>query len=583
MSEEFKLEEKIENLVKLKQAIDGVLQSIDAKTSKSSLFNEKGAEGLKAKHDARIAVELEELNDLIALIDIHIINNAGVRAELIANESQELNAAIRALTDEAFRTSIKQRTGIEVKNKTTEVVEELDKLDEGALKHKTVKERYDETVGKEAELAAEIKTIEKYELLRKTYKKEEIISSVADTKSALENAKETFEAAKNAKGIKIDKKKIEELVVSLKNVPVLTQKTKSKNKTEDYNKYCKNLKSVLESLEKVAAINPEVKAIVEKIKSEGIESATGKITLKDRKSLKEALEQLKGLDYEKIINEYEQTGKQKAYESVKGILTSSPIMLLQDENTVKQALEALKKAAESGEPIPAEVEKLVEEATKDGVVEKIEGLEKGIGTKGEKYKELAELRELKEKLLKYKGREQETIDTKSITIAGIEINDVTIGKKESATVVDFADYISPDFDETKKSKILKKVMKNPEIEKSVEEKYQKQFGTNFVFASIRNFFHKLFNNGVSYDEAKKKVILDGMIKDATKDRLAEQKAEQSRNPWELDKDTKDRIQGAQARAGKEAMKDARIAIVENGAKAKDAQALAQKEIDGMEL
>ena len=595
MSEEFKLEEKIATLKQLKDAIDEVLVSIEKKTARNALFDTKGAEGLKTKQDARVAAEMDELQDLLALIDIHIIDNAGVRAELIANGSQELNAAIRALTDQAFKDAVKKRAGLDVQTKSGKVMEELDQLEGKEFKFKTVEEEYTDAEKREAELTAELADLDAYSKVREKNSKEEIIAGTEEAPKVLEDAKTMLEEAKKVQGINLSALKIEELLSELDSVPTRESARYHMKKKptkavmanrEKYSAYAKKLKAAVIELKKIAEINPEVAGLVAELEKNGIQLTPDakEITFEDksRDALKSVLENLSGIDCKAVVEEYATTKTQSAYGKMYETLEKNPIFLFKAEDARNAAIEALKRAETNGEPIPDEVVGLVEAAVSDPRLGKIDSLEAGMNNRAAKYKELADLRAKIAKLGRFKN-EKRAVDTKSIRIAGTEIENLTVKNRNGVeTAVNFSKYEG--FQTKSKDAIYDKLVQDENIQKSLTVKYESQFKTSKLFASVRDFFYKIFT-GRSHEEAKKRMILEGMITDAVANRKAEERAENAKKPWELDEATKAKVQEKQKQLGQDATTKARTAVVEKGKTAKEAFDEQQAAIDdeGIEI
>lgn len=595
MSEEFKLEEKIATLKQLKDAIDEVLVSIEKKTARNALFDTKGAEGLKTKQDARVAAEMDELQDLLALIDIHIIDNAGVRAELIANGSQELNAAIRALTDQAFKDAVKKRAGLDVQTKSGKVMEELDQLEGKEFKFKTVEEEYTDAEKREAELTAELADLDAYSKVREKNSKEEIIAGAEEAPKVLEDAKTMLEEAKKVQGINFSALKIEELLSELDSVPTRESARYHMKKKptkavmanrEKYSAYAKKLKAAVIELKKIAEINPEVAGLVAELEKNGIQLTPDAKEInfedKSRDALKSVLENLRGIDCKAVVEEYATTKTQSAYGKMYETLEKNPIFLFKAEDARNAAIEALKRAETNGEPIPDEVVGLVEAAVSDPRLGKIDSLEAGMNDRAAKYKELADLRAKIAKLGRFKN-EKRAVDTKSIRIAGTEIENLTVKNRNGVeTAVDFSKYEG--FHPESKDAIYDKLAQDENIQKSLTVKYESQFKTSKLFASVRDFFYKIFT-GRSHEEEKKRMILDGMITDAVANRKAEKRAENAKKPWELDEATKAKVQEKQKQLGQDATTKARTAVVEKGKTAKEAFDEQQAAIDdeGIEI
>ena len=594
MSEEFKLEEKIATLKQLKDAIDEVLVSIEKKTARNALFDTKGAEGLKTKQDARVAAEMDELQDLLALIDIHIIDNAGVRAELIANGSQELNAAIRALTDQAFKDAVKKRAGLDVQTKSGKVMEELDQLEGKEFKFKTVEEEYTDAEKREAELTAELADLDAYGKVREKNSKEEIIAGVEEAPKVLEDAKTMLEEAKKVQGINLSALKIEELLSELDGVPTeesaryhSKKPTKAvKANREKFSAYAKKLKAAVIELKKIAEINPEVAGLVAELEKNGIQLTPDakKIIFKDksRDALKSVLENLRGIDCKAVVEEYATTKTQSAYGKMYETLEKNPIFLFKAEDARNAAMEALKRAETNGEPIPDEVVGLVEAAVSDPRLGKIDSLEAGMNDRAAKYKELADLRAKIAKLGRFKNEKRE-VSTSGIRIAGTEIENLTVKNRNGVeTAVDFSEYEG--YKDDSKNAIYDKLVQDENIQKSLTVKYESQYKSSKLFASIRDFFYKLFT-GRSHEEDKKRMILKGMITDAVANRKAEKQAENDKKPWELDEATKAKVQEKQKQLGQDATTKARTAVVEKGKTAKEAFDEQQAAIDdeGIEI
>ena len=595
MSEEFKLEEKIATLKQLKDAIDEVLVSIEKKTARNALFDTKGAEGLKTKQDARVAAEMDELQDLLALIDIHIIDNAGVRAELIANGSQELNAAIRALTDQAFKDAVKKRAGLDVQTKSGKVMEELDQLEGKEFKFKTVEEEYTDAEKREAELTAELADLDAYSKVREKNSKEEIIAGAEEAPKVLEDAKTMLEEAKKVQGINLSALKIEELLSELDSVPTRESARYHMKKKptkavmanrEKYSAYAKKLKAAVIELKKIAEINPEVAGLVAELEKNGIQLTPDAKEInfedKSRDALKSVLENLRGIDCKAVVEEYATTKTQSAYGKMYETLEKNPIFLFKAEDARNAAIEALKRAETNGEPIPDEVVGLVEAAVSDPRLGKIDSLEAGMNDRAAKYKELADLRAKIAKLGRFKN-EKRAVDTKSIRIAGTEIENLTVKNRNGVeTAVNFSKYEG--FHPESKDAIYDKLAQDENIQKSLTVKYESQFKTSKLFASVRDFFYKIFT-GRSHEEEKKRMILDGMITDAVANRKAEKRAENAKKPWELDEATKAKVQEKQKQLGQDATTKARTAVVEKGKTAKEAFDEQQAAIDdeGIEI
>lgn len=587
MSEKFDLEAKIKNLQKLKDAIDEQIKVIASAQADLDLFDVPGAEDLKTEQQAEISAAQTKIERLIKLIDLHIIKDANVQAEMIKNGSQELDTAIRALTSQAFKDRVKQSAGVEFENETSKVVSELDELSGKTIKDVSLQDRYDTAVKKEKKAKEEYKEIEAYIKFKesgkpKEYTYEDITNSATVALETLDTAKATLEEANKVESIKTDKTNINNLISSLKNVP-----TNSRDKKGIRKRYCENLKVTLTELRKLAKYDSKIQEIVEKIENGAIiqNPDSGEISLGDRGALEEALNELKSVNFKQVRADSARSLREQAYTSISDELMTSPILLLQAEEDRKKALEAINAASKNGKALPKEVEDLITTATGKESLDRIAELENGSKDIAVKLKEIFDLQAKRERLEELKGKDKEVVDTDTISIAGVKISDVSIKVSEDRRKdIDFADYVSEKgaknhLSPVERKQVREELLKNEGIRKAVNRRYQREHKAGKFVSWIRDIYHRLTHKGVSYEEDTKMAILDGMIRDSAADRLAHRKEEESRNPWELDDATKVKIQTQQ----KNAMRKAREAVVKEGKTAEEALAEAQKGVDDMEL